>query len=234
MTLRYRYLFLFTFAALGVLFVYYLIWQHGHAQPAEASKTETNVPSPVPVPAPEPRGRHQPESGGPPTSSWKPPSSQIAGHEGDYGELLHRTLTAPIPGMRAKDIQDTYNAGRANGKAHEATDILEPRGTPVVAMEDGTIRKLFTSIPGGLTIYQFDPAGEFCYYYAHLDRYADGIVEGMEVKRGMVIGYVGTTGNAPANTPHLHLAIYKIGPEKRWWDGVPINPYPVLRKLAPG
>ncbi len=101
-------------------------------------------------------------------------------------------------------------------------------------MEDGTIRKLFTSVPGGLTIYQFDPNAEFCYYYAHLDHYAEGLVEGMQVKRGTVIGYVGTTGNAPANTPHLHLAIYKIGPGKRWWDGVPINPYPVLKKLAPG
>ena len=143
-------------------------------------------------------------------------------------------MTAPIAGLRPQDIQDTYNAGRANGKPHEATDILEPRGTPVLAMEDGTIRKLFTSVPGGLTIYQFDPNQEFCYYYAHLDRYADGLVEGMQVQRGRVIGYVGTTGNAPANTPHLHLAIYKIGPEKRWWDGVPINPYPVLKKLAPG
>lgn len=230
--MRYRSLVLFTVAALGVLAVYYLIWQRVHTPPSEPANTTTKVP-PETAPVPEPSTRrHQPESGGPPTSSVRPPPA--VSHEGDYGELLHRTLTAPIAGLRQQDIQDTYNAGRANGKPHEATDILEPRGTPVLAMEDGTIRKLFTSVPGGLTIYQFDPSGEFCYYYAHLDHYAAGLVEGMEVKRGTVIGYVGTTGNAPANTPHLHLAIYKIGPEKRWWDGVPINPYPVLKKLAAG
>ena len=235
--MRYRYLVLFTAAFLGVLFVYYLIWRRGHPPRSEPTSTTTSVPLPPEHATPHPdqaTRRHQPESGGPPTSSWPTGSSQPVGREGDYGELLHRTLTAPIAGLRAQDIQDTYNAGRANGKPHEATDILEPRGTPVLAMEDGTIRKLFTSVPGGLTIYQFDPKGEFCYYYAHLDHYADGLVEGLEVKRGTVIGYVGTTGNAPANTPHLHLAIYKVGPEKRWWDGVPINPYPVLKKLAPG
>lgn len=231
--MRYRFLVLFTAALLGVLFVYYLIWRRGHPQSAEPTNTTTSVPALPSPPAGPPTRRHQPESGGPPTSSWPTPTAQ-SGREDDYGALLHRTLTAPIPGLRHQDIQDTFFAGRANGKAHEASDILEPRGTPVVAMEDGTIRKLFTSVPGGLTIYEFDPKGEFCYYYAHLDRYADGLVEGREVKRGTVIGYVGTTGNAPPNTPHLHLAIYKIGPEKRWWDGVPINPYPVLLKLATG
>ena len=72
----------------------------------------------------------------------------------------------------------------------------------------------------------------FCYYYAHLERYARGLAEGMSVKRGDVIGYVGTTGNAPPQTPHLHFAIFRLGPEKHWWQGTPIDPYPVLMKLA--
>ncbi|MDQ6759314.1 MAG: M23 family metallopeptidase, partial [Acidobacteriota bacterium] len=230
---RYRSLALITAALLGVMLLYYLIWRRGHPEPPVASSPSNSAPAPT-VPAEATRS-HEPQSKGPPMPAIAaPPPAKSADKEGEFAELLHRTLTAPIAGLRQQDIQDTYKAGRANGKPHEASDILAPRGTPVVAMEDGTIRKLFTSVPGGLTIYEFDPKQEFCYYYAHLDRYAEGIVEGMEVKRGTVIGYVGTTGNAPANTPHLHLAIYKVGAAKRWWDGVPINPYPVLKKLATG
>jgi murein DD-endopeptidase MepM/ murein hydrolase activator NlpD len=134
----------------------------------------------------------------------------------------------PIAGLQIKDIQDTYSQRREGIRPHEATDILAPRGTPVLAVDSGTIKKLFTSKPGGLTVYQFDPTSVFCYYYAHLDRYAENLKEGMAVNRGDVIGYVGTTGNAPANTPHLHFAIFKIGPQKRWWEGTPVNPYPFL------
>jgi murein DD-endopeptidase MepM/ murein hydrolase activator NlpD len=134
----------------------------------------------------------------------------------------------PIVGLQAKDIQDTFSQLRDGTRQHEATDILAPRGTPVLAVDAGTIKKLFNSKPGGLTVYQFDPAAVYCYYYAHLDRYRENLKEGMTVNRGDLIGYVGTTGNAPANTPHLHFAIFKVGPEKRWWEGRAINPYPFL------
>ena len=123
--------------------------------------------------------------------------------------LAARSLTLPIQNLRARDIRDTFEEGRAEGKLHEATDILAPRGTPVVAVEAGIIQKLFLSEPGGITIYEFDRAGVFCYYYAHLERYAAGLTEGMPVRRGEVIGYVGTTGNAPLQTPHLHFAIFR-------------------------
>jgi murein DD-endopeptidase MepM/ murein hydrolase activator NlpD len=139
-----------------------------------------------------------------------------------------RSLIIPVEGVSAADIQDTFDQGRGTERKHEATDILAPRGTPVIAADDGVIKKLFLSKPGGNTIYQFDPTEQYCYYYAHLDRYADVIREGMTVKQGQVIGYVGTTGNAPANTPHLHFGIFKLGAEKRWWEGTPINPYPIL------
>ena len=119
-----------------------------------------------------------------------------------------------------------------SGRPHEAADILAPRGTPVHAIDDGVIQKLFLSKPGGLTIYEFDRQGIFCYYYAHLNGYAEGIKEGLRVNRGDVIGYVGTTGNAPPDTPHLHLTIFKLGPKKHWWQGTPINPYPILIKLV--
>jgi peptidoglycan LD-endopeptidase LytH len=155
-------------------------------------------------------------------------------HLDDYDILMRRDLGMPIAGLKVSEIRDTFDEGRANGKPHEATDILAPRGTPVLAIQDGSIRKLFLSVPGGLTIYEVDPEQIYCYYYAHLDRYAEGLREAMQVKRGQVIGYVGASGNAPVNTPHLHLAIFKLGPEKYWWQGVPINPYPILRKLVNG
>jgi murein DD-endopeptidase MepM/ murein hydrolase activator NlpD len=111
--------------------------------------------------------------------------------------------------------------------------IPAPRGTPVRAVDDGVVQKLFTNVPGGLTIYEFDRYGAYCYYYAHLDRYAEGLKEGTAVKKGDVIGYVGTTGNVPPSTPHLHFTIFKLGPEKQWWKGTAVNPYPLwaLKKI---
>jgi murein DD-endopeptidase MepM/ murein hydrolase activator NlpD len=134
----------------------------------------------------------------------------------------------PIAGLRLADIRDAFEEGRASGRPHEATDIRAPRGIPVLAVDAGTIRKLFTSRAGGLTVYQFDLEQIYCYYYAHLDRYAEGLAEGMTVKRGDRIGYVGSTGNANPLAPHLHFGISRIGPGKHWWGGTPVNPYPFL------
>jgi murein DD-endopeptidase MepM/ murein hydrolase activator NlpD len=139
-----------------------------------------------------------------------------------------RALRMPIDGIPRSTLHDTFDASRAVG-AHEALDIAAPRGTPVRAVDDGRIAKLFRSIPGGITIYQFDPGARFAYYYAHLDRYADDLREGATVHAGDVIGYVGTTGNAPPDAPHLHFAIFRLGPERQWWRGTAINPYPILR-----
>lgn len=132
--------------------------------------------------------------------------------------------------MRA--IRDSFEEMHG-GHRHEAIDILSPRGTPVVAVDDGPVSKLFTSKQGGLTVYQFDPRGEYCYYYAHLDRYAEGLTEGAQLKRGDRVGYVGTTGNAPPDTPHLHFTIFRLGPEKRWWEGVAVNPYSLWAPAPP-
>ena len=113
-------------------------------------------------------------------------------------------------------------------RRHEAIDIMAPRGTPVIAADDGVVKKLFISVPGGMTVYEFDPDQRFCYYYAHLDRYADGLHEGQLLHRGEVLGYVGTTGNAAENAPHLHFAVIRLDAEKRWWKGDYVNPYPLL------
>jgi murein DD-endopeptidase MepM/ murein hydrolase activator NlpD len=144
----------------------------------------------------------------------------------DFARLKARSLLIPVRGVDTSQLRDNFSELRGN-RVHEAIDILSPRGTPVVAVDDGVIEKLFTSAYGGLTVYEFDRDRAYCYYYAHLDRYADGLKEGMAVKRGDVIGYVGTTGNAPPGTPHLHFTIFKLGPEKQWWKGTAVNPFPL-------
>lgn len=138
-------------------------------------------------------------------------------------------LMIPVEGTKADSLIDTFTQARGGGsRPHDAIDIMAPSGTPVRAVDDGKIVKLFLSKAGGITAYQFDPTEKFAYYYAHLERYADGLAEGQAVKRGDLIGYVGYTGNANPAGPHLHFAIVVLGPEKRWWEGTPINPYPVL------
>jgi len=144
---------------------------------------------------------------------------------------IRYNLLIPVKGVQASQLKSTFNEGRV-GHLHHAIDILAPRGTPVIAAVDGTVRKLFVSRAGGITLYEYDLAGERSYYYAHLDAYAPGIREGLAVHQGDVLGYVGTTGNAPANTPHLHFAIDVLPPTKEWWKGEPIDPYPILTTSA--
>jgi murein DD-endopeptidase MepM/ murein hydrolase activator NlpD len=140
-----------------------------------------------------------------------------------------RPLMMPVAGIDPSTIRDNFDEMRGGAtRRHDALDILAPRGTPVVAADDGTLKKLFISVPGGLTVYEFDPDQRYCYYYAHLDAYAPGLHEGQFLRRGDLVGYVGTTGNAPKDAPHLHFAVIRLDPDKRWWTGTPINPYPLL------
>jgi len=144
----------------------------------------------------------------------------------DFSRLRSRGLRLPVEGFDLARLVDNF-AEQRGARVHEAIDLLAPRGTPVVAVDDGVVRKLFTSVPGGLTVYQYDPSETYAYYYAHLDRYAEGLAEGKFLKKGDRVGYVGTTGNAPPGTPHLHFTIYKLPADKMWWEGTPINPYPL-------
>ena len=136
-------------------------------------------------------------------------------------------LVIPVKGVTARELVDSFDEMRG-GHRHEAIDILAPRGTPVLAVAKGPLAKLFDSKAGGLTVYQFDESETWCFYYAHLDHYADGLIQGAVLHGGQVIGYVGTTGDAPPDTPHLHFAVFKLGPEKHWWQGTAIDPYPLL------
>lgn len=137
-------------------------------------------------------------------------------------------LSMPIEGMDVNRLADSFNDSR-DGRKHEALDISAPRGTPVHAVAEGNVAKLFTSKQGGLTVYQFDDSGAWCYYYAHLDHYARGLTEGVLLRKGDVLGYVGSTGNASPKAPHLHFAVFRLGPDKKWWQGQAIDPLPLLK-----
>lgn len=222
---------------LGALTVLFIVWAY------TGFRTEDGLPaaSPDQVAArPAPEVQRQPPAAATPAPQsptgaarpWVRPSPL----EGEArpsaipapADLRQRNLVLPVQGIRPEQLQNTFGDSRSGGRVHEAIDIMAPRNTPVLAVEDGKIAKLFTSKQGGLTIYQFDPTETYAYYYAHLERYADGIKEGMVLRRGQVVGYVGSSGNASPEGPHLHFAIFRLTPEKRWWDGAPINPFPVL------
>lgn len=144
-------------------------------------------------------------------------------------DLRDRQLLLPVQGVERDALRGSFTEKRGSNRLHEAIDILAPRNTPVLAVEDGTIARMFSSVAGGTTLYQFDPTSMYVYYYAHLERYAHGLREGGAVKRGQVVGYVGTSGNAPDGTPHLHFSIFKMTEKKQWWQGSPIDPFEVLR-----
>lgn len=179
---------------------------------------------------PEPAARVQARSTDPVQAVAVPKSTAVPSIEANpIEDLRKRHLELPLEGAMSSDLRDMFNEKRGSDRRHEAVDMLAPRNTPVRAVEDGSVARLFFSEAGGNTVYQFDPSKTYAYYYAHLERYADGLAEGMSVTRGQVIGFVGTTGNAPKDTPHLHFAIFKLTGEKQWWKGTPIDPFQVLR-----
>lgn len=147
--------------------------------------------------------------------------------------FLAAGMIIPVEGVLASQLRDSYTEMRG-AHPHEAIDILSPRGTPVVSATDGRVLKLFNSVAGGTMVYAADASDRFILMYAHLDRYADGVVDKMPIKRGQLLGYVGSTGDASAAAPHLHFAIARGHPSAAWWKGTPVNPYPLLaRPLAP-
>lgn len=136
-------------------------------------------------------------------------------------------LLFPLEGRRHA-LRNNFDEKRGL-RTHKALDIMAPRGTPIRAVDDGRIAKLSRGPLAGIAVYQLDRDGKRAYFYAHLDRYAAGLEEGRFVARGEVIGYVGSTGNAPESAPHLHFAMRELGTDKRWWGGTAVNPYELLR-----
>lgn len=188
----------------------------------------------LPSPSPSPYAANGPSLPHPAVVALSP-SQPVLGDlpvDAEAAPVAAPSLIIPVDGIVAAQLSDTFTDARGEGRRHDAIDIMAATGTPVRAVADGRIAKLFNSEAGGLTIYQFDQAETLAYYYAHLDRYADGLVEGQAVKQGDLVGYVGYTGNASPEGPHLHFAIMVLGPEKNWWQGAAINPYPYLRLAA--
>ncbi len=242
-------IFAFGFAA-GMAVLAVVLWVSGalHApsgRPVQAATTTVVAPpGAMPAPAPTAPASPLPEAPAisPSTASSAPaaigsapvlpPHPPGSVSKGEAERLApERTLDHPIipvQGVKAAQLTDTFNSARGARK-HEALDIMAPRNTPVIAAVEGNVVKLFHSKLGGVTVYQFDDSQQYCYYYAHLDRYAPGLTEGTLLRQGQVLGYVGSTGNASAEAPHLHFEVHKLGPEKKWWQGEPLNPFGLLR-----
>lgn len=164
----------------------------------------------------------------PPPETAPAPERTTTVTDADLDYIAARNLLIPVANVTASRLLDTFNQARSEGRQHDAIDIMAPQGTSVLATADGVVIKLFQSDRGGVTLYELDPSGRYVYYYAHLMRYAEGIAEGRQLRRGEVIAYVGDTGNAGAGKFHLHFAISKLTSPHQWSGGDPINPYPVL------
>jgi peptidoglycan LD-endopeptidase LytH len=165
----------------------------------------------------------------PPARPAPPPPPEVESPPAD--PLSRRRLVIPVKGVTADSLQDNFDS-RRGPRVHRALDIMAARGTPVIAADDGRIARVYRHPLGGLSIYQYDPESRFAYYYAHMDRFAEGLREGAAVKRGDTLGYVGTTGNATPTAPHLHFAVTRLGEDRKWWRGTPVNPYPYLSSPA--
>ena len=197
----------------------------GNAAPAPATPAPVAPPT-APVPPVVPS---LPASAAPPPTGFATsliPSGPV--EETDITALKAKDLLIPVSGVSANQLRDSYYDGRSEGRTHEALDIMAGGGTPVLAAADGIVVRLFQSDKGGITLYQLDSSGRYVYYYAHLQRYADGISEGKPLRRGDVIAYVGDTGNAGPGNYHLHFAISKPVAPRKWSGGFPINPYLIL------
>jgi peptidoglycan LD-endopeptidase LytH len=173
-----------------------------------------------------------------PAADAQPPAPPVPGISAAPGTVLpagpdelaalSAALAVPVAGVERWQLRDTYTEARGAGRTHDAIDIAAPRGTPVLSATDGRLLRLFDSKPGGLMVYATDPTERFILLYGHLDGYAPGLRDGIQLRRGQVIGYVGTTGNAPPDAPHLHFGILRGDPAVSWHEGVAVNPYPLL------
>jgi murein DD-endopeptidase MepM/ murein hydrolase activator NlpD len=163
------------------------------------------------------------------TTRGLPALSSIAKAPRDATAVAPTTLQFPVPAVATARLDDSFHAPRDGGRRHNAIDIMAPRGTPVVSVEDGRVLRLTRNSNGGIALYATGLDEHFVYYYAHLDAYHPTMYAGRPLLRGDTIGFVGTTGNAPKDSPHLHFQMMRMPANRRFWNGEPINPYPFLR-----
>ena len=170
-----------------------------------------------------------------PTLASRAPAQKegkLAAHVSTSVSIGLGDLIIPVVGVQPRQLRDTFTERRSAGRLHQALDIPAAHGTPVLAAASGRIRKLSSNTRGGISLYQVSCDGMMMYYYAHLDRYADGLAEGQEVHRGNVIGYVGATGNAGAGNDHLHFAMWIVTDPRQYWRGINVNPYSFLQAAS--
>jgi peptidoglycan LD-endopeptidase LytH len=191
---------------------------------AACSRPVLYYPAPEPA-APPSRPAPQPALAGAPVSAAMP-VSVAASEDVEYLRLRH--LAVPVAGADMSKVDDTFLDGRDSERIHHAIDILAPRGTPILSADDGKILRMSTNTLGGISMYTVDPLNRIVYYYAHMDHYNDAMSPGRTIAKGDTLGYVGTTGNAPKDTPHLHFQVMRWPADGKYWNGDPIDPYEAL------
>jgi murein DD-endopeptidase MepM/ murein hydrolase activator NlpD len=158
-----------------------------------------------------------------------PADSNASSATSDAEYLRLRHILVPVAGADITRVDDTFNDGRDGGeRTHHAIDILAPRGTPILSADDGRILRMSTNTLGGISMYTVDPDGRLVYYYAHMDRYNDAMSPGRSIVKGDTLGFVGTTGNAPKDVPHLHFQVMRWPADGKYWNGEPIDPFDAL------
>lgn len=172
-------------------------------------------------PLPEPRTEEERES----RARWEGMRLELEFYAAQLPATPDAELLMPVQGVRVRQVANTWGAPRGGGRLHEGQDIFAPRGTPVYAATDGFVWRMGYGALGGNYLFVAGAGGRR-YYYAHLERYADGLQVGDYVTTGTLIGYVGNTGNAVTTPPHLHLGIYTGS--RRTCDYAVIDPLPLL------
>ena len=194
--------------------------------------TVVGVSGPAPERAGGPMVDDAPAAPAPPPAAAAPSTSRIALVTAANAGLMAHELEIPVAGIAPDQLEDSFDSPREGERVHHAIDILAPRGTPVLAADDGRVLRVSSNNLGGLTVYTIDKSGQYVYYYAHLEGYAKGLVAGNIVFKGDTLGFVGTTGDAPDNVPHLHFQILRMPPDGKYWNGDPIDPFPLLSERA--
>jgi murein DD-endopeptidase MepM/ murein hydrolase activator NlpD len=184
-----------------------------------------STPAPGPTTAAAPTAAQWPSApASNPTLMMVSGSSSMS--DADY--LRARALVVPVAGADMTRVEDSFGDPRDGERVHRAIDILAARGTPILSADDGKILRMTTSSLGGISMYTVDPVSRLVYYYAHMDHYNDGMSVGRTIAKGDTLGFVGTTGNAPKDTPHLHFQVMRWPADGKYWNGDPIDPFDAL------
>jgi cell division septation protein DedD len=188
---------------------------------ARAGAQNGTVPQSRPKPPKPKPSRPTPTST---TPSPKPPAHKPAKPARRKPSRTHVLLTSKgfvFPVYGPHNYTDTFGAFRADTGFHEGNDIFAAAGTPLVAVCDGSLNRVGTLPISGNRLWVKCKTGD-SFFYAHLSAYASDARNGLRVKAGQVIGFVGSTGDAEQTPPHCHFEVHP-------GDRKAVDPYPFLR-----